>query len=162
MAAPSFHDDDSYDDDFDLDGLPHEALLQLESNAIQFTQAQQTQASLQHPAPSSDYGDDFDDEDLDDNVVVDESRSTPAIIPAFQQHRISQRGDSIPQHLLIPQSPRVQRPLGRRPPLPPFNQSQQSVKIPHREATPIRQSSQPDKLARLQQQLEEVRGYLLM
>lgn len=71
MAA---HDDgeSNYDDD-DLDDLPTDALLELENNAIQFTQAQRVKAP-----PSSDYGDDFEDEDLDDAVVIDESRSTPA------------------------------------------------------------------------------------
>lgn len=69
------HDDgeSAYDDD-DLDDLPSDALVELENNAIQFTQAQRVKA-----APSSDYGDDFEDGDLDDAVVIDESRSTPAL-----------------------------------------------------------------------------------
>jgi hypothetical protein len=75
------HDDgeSNYDDD-DLDDLPSDALIELENNAIQFTQAQRVKA-----APSSDYGDDFEDEDLDDAVVIDESRSTPAIVPTLRQ-----------------------------------------------------------------------------
>jgi hypothetical protein len=79
MAA---HDDggNNYDDD-DLDHLPTDALLELENNAIQFTQAQRAKA-----APSSDYGDDFEDEDLDNAVVIDESRSTPAVVQVLRQH----------------------------------------------------------------------------
>jgi hypothetical protein len=75
------HDDgeSNYDND-DLDDLPSDALIELENNAIQFTQAQRVKA-----APSSDYGDDFEDEDLDDAVVIDESRSTPAIVPTLRQ-----------------------------------------------------------------------------
>ncbi|KAL2070589.1 hypothetical protein VTL71DRAFT_13615 [Oculimacula yallundae] len=71
-----FDDGDSVFGDDDLDALPEDALQDLENNAIQFTQAQ-TQARLQ-PAPSSDYGDDFDDEDLDDAVVIDQSRTLPS------------------------------------------------------------------------------------
>lgn len=68
------HDDDgdSFFGDDDLDALPEDALDELENNAIQFTQASRYQ-----PPPSSDYGDEFDDEDLDDAIVVDESRSAP-------------------------------------------------------------------------------------
>jgi hypothetical protein len=78
-----------YSDD-DLDDLPNDYLAELEHNAIQFTQAQ-TQPRVLKPgadlkvAPSSDYGDDIDDEDLDDAVVMDESRSTPVTIPIFQR-----------------------------------------------------------------------------
>ena len=64
----------SFDDD-DLDALGHDALAELENNAIQFTQAQP--ASRFVISPSSDYGDDFEDDDLDSEVVIDESRSTP-------------------------------------------------------------------------------------
>jgi len=70
--------ENNFSDD-DLDDLPFNALAELENNAILSTQAANT-----HPprkpvaAPSSDYGDDFDDEDLDDAVIIDESRSTPS------------------------------------------------------------------------------------
>jgi hypothetical protein len=78
------HDDgeSNYDDD-DLDALPDDALVELENNAIQFTQAHRAKA-----APSSDYGEDvdFEDEDLDDAVVIDESRSTPVIVPSLRQN----------------------------------------------------------------------------
>lgn len=83
------HDDgeDSFDDD-DLDALPNDTLVELENNAIQFTQAQ-TQARFKAPQ-SSDYGEDFEDEDLDDAVVIDESRSTPAIVPAYNRFNAGQ------------------------------------------------------------------------
>jgi len=74
-------DGESFYDDDDLDALPDDALVELENNAIQFTQAQ-TQARLKAP-PSSDYGDDFGDEDLEDVVVIDESRSTPVVAQSF-------------------------------------------------------------------------------
>jgi hypothetical protein len=80
------HDDgESFFDDDDLDALPNDALIELENDAIQFTQAQTNYTSRVRAAPSSDYGDDFEDEDLDDAVVIDESRSTPAIIPTFRR-----------------------------------------------------------------------------
>lgn len=80
------HGENNFSDD-DLDDLPIDALAELEHNAIQFTQATNTQARPKPaPAPSSDYGDDFDDEDLDDAVVIDESRSTPAIVTAFSRN----------------------------------------------------------------------------
>ena len=77
------HDDggSNYGDD-DLDALAHDTLIELENNAIQATQAQRVQA-----APSSDYGDDeFQEEDFDDAVVIDESRSTPAIVSSLRQN----------------------------------------------------------------------------
>lgn len=84
-------DQDLSDDDWD--SLPPEALNELENNAIQYTQARaQTQAqyakpatTVKAPAPSSDYGEEIGEEDLDDAVIIDESRSTPAIIPGFQR-----------------------------------------------------------------------------
>ena len=92
---PSYADGENNFSDDDLDDLPLNALTELENNAIQSTQAACTSTQpIAQPsgqtnranAPSSDYGDDFDDEDLDDAVVVDESRSTPAIIPSLAQH----------------------------------------------------------------------------
>lgn len=64
--------------DDDLDDLPNDALAELESNAIRSTQAF-NQAAIKVP-PSSDYGDDFEDEDLDDAVVIDESKSAAAVV----------------------------------------------------------------------------------
>lgn len=72
------HNEDLFDDD-DLDDLPEDALTELENNAIQFTQTW-TQVAKPVP-PSSDYGDEFEDDDLDDAVLIDESRSTPAVVP---------------------------------------------------------------------------------
>jgi hypothetical protein len=100
------HDDEeNFFDDDDLDALPHDALIELENNAIQFTQAQMNYTSKVKAAPSSDYGDDFEDADLDDAVVIDESRSTPAIIPTLrrnvpgpatqQEHFRQQRHDTV-------------------------------------------------------------------
>ncbi|KAK2624468.1 hypothetical protein QTJ16_006418 [Diplocarpon rosae] len=74
-----YEDGESFFGDDDLDALPEDALDALENNAIQFTQAQ-TQAPRLQPPPSSDYGDEFDDEDLDDAIVIDESRSPAAVV----------------------------------------------------------------------------------
>ncbi|KAG9238524.1 DNA repair protein-like protein Rad26 [Amylocarpus encephaloides] len=82
---------DNFFSDKDLDDLPDDYLAELESNAIQFTQAR-TQARVPEGnlaskvAPSSDYGAAIDEEDLDDAVVIDESRSTPVVIPSFQRN----------------------------------------------------------------------------
>lgn len=63
--------DDEFFSDDDLDNLNPEVLDGLEHQAIQFTQHQQ-----QVQYESSDYGDDIDDEDLEDaEVVVDEERT---------------------------------------------------------------------------------------
>jgi hypothetical protein len=101
------HGDNNFSDD-ELDDLPASALQELENNAIQFTQAANanTQASHWKAPPSSDYGDDFNDEDLDDAVVIDEARSTPAVLPVFNQntaHRASQQEQfRPPQYRKIP------------------------------------------------------------
>jgi hypothetical protein len=87
MAGHEQEEDDFFD--VDLDDIPLEALTELENDAIQFTQAA-TQAQLKPAAPSSDYGDDIDDEDLDDAVIIDESRSTPVNIPANNRVNTSQ------------------------------------------------------------------------
>ncbi|KAH8809166.1 DNA repair protein-like protein Rad26 [Xylogone sp. PMI_703] len=76
MTAGNFDGDDFDDDALDL--LPANALEELENNAIRYTQAQ-TQAVHLNAPPSSDYGDDFEDDDLDDAVVIDEAKSTPAV-----------------------------------------------------------------------------------
>ncbi|KAM3081211.1 hypothetical protein ACMFMF_003125 [Clarireedia jacksonii] len=74
--APNECGENNFSDDDFLDDLPPDALTELENNAIVFTQ----KANFK-PTPSSDYGDDFGDEDLDDTVVVDEARSAPAVVP---------------------------------------------------------------------------------
>ncbi|KAG9243376.1 DNA repair protein-like protein Rad26 [Calycina marina] len=94
VMSPYADGENNFSDD-DLDLLQLDDLAELENNAIQFTQvalaltqaaAYPVQPPSRAPAPSSDYGDDFDDEDLDDAVVIDESRSTPAIVPNLAQH----------------------------------------------------------------------------
>jgi len=92
---PQYADGENNFSDDDLDDLPLNALAELENNAIESTQAAFANSQLLVPplappnqiaAPSSDYGDDFDDEDFDDAVVIDESRSTAAILPSLGQH----------------------------------------------------------------------------
>ncbi|TVY84456.1 hypothetical protein LSUE1_G001278 [Lachnellula suecica] len=95
--------DFDFDDD-ELDSLPANALVELENNAIQFTQAQ-TQARYSKPvppAPSSDYGDEIGEEDLDDAVIIDESRSTPVIIPSLQ-HKVQLPAQAVQREPFRPQ-----------------------------------------------------------
>jgi hypothetical protein len=76
-----FDDGEDFFSDDDLDALPQDALQQLENNAIQQTQFQATQAVgfiSTPPRPSSDYGDGFDDDDLDDAIVIDEAQVAPS------------------------------------------------------------------------------------
>lgn len=78
--------DDRYDyfSDSDLDELPHNALDELENNAILHTQ-HLTQATQIINAPSSsDYGDGLNDDDLDDAVVFDEAQGVPERLLALQ------------------------------------------------------------------------------
>jgi hypothetical protein len=70
--------DDFSDDDFD--DLNANALAELENNAIQFTQAQQRTESTQQA--SHDYDQDFDDDDLDDAVVIDDLRGKSVSVAA--------------------------------------------------------------------------------
>jgi len=160
---PPYDDDDAFDD-YDLDDLPEDALDELESNAVQFTQAQHNNhnTTTSAAAEGSDYGDDdFGDDDLDDNVVIDESRSTPALNPTFQprhssQHnRLPSRSASIapPTHLDRRSTP---------PPPPLFNQTQQPF-VPQRRTSELSvHGSQGDKLAELQRQLDAVRRHMDM
>jgi hypothetical protein len=154
---PPYDDDDSFDE-FGLDDLPDDALDELEHNAIQFTQAQHNDHATARPAAagSSDYGDNFGDDDLDDNVVIDESRSTPAINPTFQPRHSSQH-NKLPQRAAS-NVPSYHPPVERRsaPPPPLFRQSQQSAIVPQRGSEPPVYGSQGDKLAELQRQLNEV------
>jgi len=160
------HDDgESFFDDDDLDTLPHDALLELENNAIQFTQAQ-TQAIRLKAPPSSDYGDDFDDEDLDDAVVIDESRSTPVIIPSL--NRYNSRPATEQEQFRQQRHATVSNPnlnlANRQPPNgpPKFNQpnrpprqettSRNGIVVAHRGSQP---AAVPD-LTSLQRQVEEV------
>ncbi|KAI9741488.1 MAG: hypothetical protein M1818_004294 [Claussenomyces sp. TS43310] len=71
---------------FSDDGIDAATAAELESNAIQFTQ-HLTQGGRTSEPPSSDYGDDdFEDEDLDDAVVYDESRRISETFHPLQQH----------------------------------------------------------------------------
>lgn len=164
--------------DEELDSLPADALVELENNAIQFTQAQ-TQARYSKPAnaanaaPSSDYGDEIGDEDLDDAVIIDESKSTPAIIPGFQRQ--------VPNQAAQREQFRQQRygstsntytalaDRQRNPPIPPpprFSQSTPVVPrapVPQNDSMTAEQGSQPsvsgdNSAEALQIQFQEV-GY---
>lgn len=64
----NFSDEDGLFDDPDL-------LVNLESQAIQSTQ----RPALTKGPPSSDYGD-FDEEDLDDAVIIDEAKCPPSYV----------------------------------------------------------------------------------
>lgn len=97
MAGHADHDNTFSDDDWDL--LPPSVLAELESHAIRSTQAaNHNSKTWREVPPSSDYGDDFEDEDLDDAVVIDEARSAPAVVPALHRNPLSQsqqRGEQL-------------------------------------------------------------------
>jgi hypothetical protein len=78
--------DDGYDyfSGSDLDDLPHNALDELENNAILHTQHFTQATQIINAPPSSDYGDGPDDEDLDDAVVFDEAQGVPERLLALQ------------------------------------------------------------------------------
>jgi hypothetical protein len=166
--------------DDELDFLPADALVELENNAIQFTQAQ-SQARYSKPAntvkaaPSSDYGDEIGEEDLDDAVIIDESKSTPAIIPGFQYQRPA------PAQAVQREQFRQQRYGGtnntytaladrqRNPPIPPPPRVSQPTRVPPRapilqnDSMTAEQGSQPsvsgdNNAEELQRQFQEVRN----
>jgi hypothetical protein len=157
-------DGDNFFDDDDLDTLPHDALVELENNAIQFTQAQT--ATRYIVTASSDYGDDFDDEELDDAVVIDESRSTPAALPALhrnipgqatQREQFRQQRHGTTLSTLNPNLASRQRP----PDPPKFNQPNRSQpRIPQNDSMTAQQGSQASgveaNVESLQRQIEEV------
>ncbi|KAG4433559.1 hypothetical protein IFR05_010955 [Cadophora sp. M221] len=134
-------DGENFFGDDDLDTLPEAALEELENNAIQFTQAQ-TQAARLQPPPSSDYGDDFDDEDLDDAVVIDQSRTVPSA-PSYSNRNVfgqpPQRDQFRPQQHPNP-SPILPN---RQRPNPPPKYSQPNRYQP-RPATPQNDSMQAE------------------
>jgi hypothetical protein len=68
---------DDFFSDNDLDALPQNALDELENNAILHTQRFTQATQIIRAPPSSDYGDLFDDDDLDDAVVFDEAQGLP-------------------------------------------------------------------------------------
>ncbi|KAK5651873.1 hypothetical protein OQA88_11532 [Cercophora sp. LCS_1] len=100
--------DDEFSDD-GFDDLNDTVLQELEDNAIQFTQAQklaQSQAAASQAAPArqtilNQYG--FDDDDLDDTVVIDERSLQPP--PALPRPNAA-----------LPQQPWNQQPQYPRPP----------------------------------------------
>lgn len=77
-------DGDNYFSDSELDELPQNALDELENNAILHTQHQTQATQIINLPPSSDYGDGFDDDDLDDAVVIDEAQGVPERVLALQ------------------------------------------------------------------------------
>jgi len=145
--------------DDELDSLPVDAFVELETNAIQLTQVHtQTRysktAAAVKAAPSSDYGDEIGEEDLDDAVIIDESRSTPAIIQGLQrsvpsqavqrEHFRQQRYGTIAN----PQ-PHLADRRGNRPTPPPpprfsqTNQLPQRAQIPQHDSMRAEHGSQP-------------------
>ena len=158
-----YDDGDSIYGDDDLDALPEDTLDQLENNAILFTQAQ-TQAPLPHHPPTSDYGDDFDDEDLDDAVVIDESRSTPAVnvynnrhVPGHssQQFRPPQYGSAnsaLSSKLRSNPPPKLNQSSSRYP-RPPVVTENGSLRIEQASAPPTQSISEVE---RLRHMVEEV------
>ncbi|CAD6448649.1 682f48f5-55cb-4af9-b9bc-b85d7091a730 [Sclerotinia trifoliorum] len=82
--APHEDGENNFSDDDFLNDIPADALEELENNAIAFTQAQ-----IKAP-PSSDYGEELDDDDLDDAVVIDEARSVPAVAPYVPRNNVNQ------------------------------------------------------------------------
>jgi hypothetical protein len=152
--------ENNFSDD-DLDDLPVDALQELENNAIQFTQA-----CVTVKAPPSDYGDEFDDEDLDDAVVIDEAKSAPAVVPPFSrgpQSQAPQREQFRQQRYGAPRSPNLvnrSRP-NVSPTLNQPNQSQPhvSIHIQQHESMVAQQGSLPEsgeKVDDLQRQIQEV------
>lgn len=166
------HDEDDFgSDDLDLDDLGNDYLTELENNAIQFTQAQ----ARTKVVPSSDYGDGIDDEDFDDAVVIDESRSTPAISTALQRnlpgqpprehfHQFRQQHDG----LGTISNPRAQLPnrqqLASLPPPPQSNHPRQvpvQNAITQHDSMVAQQGSQLNEgMESMQKQIQEVRLYI--
>ena len=154
--------EESFFDDNDLDVLPNDVLLELENNAIQFTQAQTNNANRPKAAPSSDYGDDFEDEDLDDAVVIDESRSIPAVVPilhrnvpgqATQQEQFRQQRYGEANNSSLANRQRYNPP-------PKFSESRHLPQVPIARHVPQglqggEQAPRPD-VSSLQRQIEEV------
>ncbi len=163
-----YDDGDSVYGDDDLDALPEDALDELENNAILFTQAQTQAAPIHHP-PTSDYGDEFEDEDLDDAVVIDESRSTPAINHLYSQRTLPGKS-SQQNHFRPPQQTNPNPGLSNRqdsnprPPPPKYNQPAsflQRAAVPRDDSMRVEQGSAPStesisELERLQRMVEEV------
>ena len=148
--------------DDDLDDLPPNTLAELENNAIRLTQAAHTHGGRDVP-PSSDYGEDFDDEDLDDAVVIDEARSAPAIVPALHRQPLSQTSQRDQQFLhRRPYGNASHASIQRQEALlhQPSRDRLPSPAVLPRKPAPLRQGSQTqatDEVALLRSQLEEAR-----
>jgi hypothetical protein len=159
-----FADGENNFSDDDLDDLPANALQELENNAIQFTQAA-TQAQLIAPL-SSDYGDEFDEEDLDDAVVIDEARSAPAvntIINRGLQSEVTQRESFRQQRYGAPDIPNLDNRSrsipGPAPNKPLQDLPHESIQIQQHESAWAQQGSLPessDDVDKLQKQIQEV------
>ena len=156
-----FADGENNFSDDDLDDLPTNALQELENYAIQYTQ--ETQSRLKAP-PSSDYGDEFDDEDLDDAVVVDEAKSARAVNSIFNRglrSEATQREQFRQQRYGAPSNSNLPRPAP-----PTFNQRNRGppsgpLEIQQHESTLAQQGSLQEsgrKMDNLQRQIDELRN----
>jgi hypothetical protein len=159
MAGHADREDNFSDDD--LDDLPPNALAELEHNAVRLTQAARAH-SQREALPSSDYGEDFDDEDLDDAVVIDEARSAPAIVPALHRATLSQASQrehqALHHQLGTTSSARRQRQEAFLHP-PSRDRLPSPASLPHGRSVQVRQGSQiqrSDEAELLRRQLEEV------
>ncbi|TAQ88431.1 hypothetical protein B7494_g3214 [Chlorociboria aeruginascens] len=143
-------DGDNLFSDNGLDDLPLNALEELEHNAIQFTQNDVHGKA----APSSDYGD-FDEDDFDDAVVIDETRGAPAAFQAGHRNATPSRHPPSSNHSL------ANRP--REIPLPSLfhqaNSEYKLVPVQENESMDARQGSYPAadiNVENLQRQLQEL------
>lgn len=160
-----FADGENNFSDDDLDDLPANALQELENNAIQFTQAA-TQAYVKAP-PSSDYGDEFDDDDLDDAVVIDEARSAPAVNPILSrgpQSQVAQREQFRQQRYGAPTGvPNLPKPSAPPTLNQPYRGRQEALaQVQQPEIAPTRQHTLPEpghNVDDLQKQIQEVGAY---
>lgn len=129
---------DEFSDD-GFDDLNESALQELENNAIQFTQVQKSAQSQAAPK-QYDNGYDFEDDDLDDTVVIDEHAQPPPR-PAIDTSRPVQQ----PHHGA---SQRWSQHLASRPQYPrPIPQPQPSQRYPLPSARP-QPLIQPSQFAR--------------
>ncbi|KFY38219.1 hypothetical protein V494_04476 [Pseudogymnoascus sp. VKM F-4513 (FW-928)] len=139
MADPG--DGDDFFSDDGLDGLAPDALDEIENNAIRYTQYQATQA-LTLPA-SSDYGDDLDDEDLDDAVVFDGAQINPTNrLTQFQSSVVIQqaRQFQVQRH----SRSETAQPLSDRSKRPSQNNPHFKNPLPTSRSASAGQSTQPD------------------
>jgi hypothetical protein len=159
--------EDFFSDD-DLDGLPQNALDELEHNAILYTQHQTQATQLVKDHPSSDYGDGLEDEDLDDAVVINGATGVPdklqplhsrgtGVATQREQFRQARYGGEANTHTLSDRSPRHTIPSAR------FSmQRRASVQPTQDERFQVQSLDVPEQLAAdpaieaLQQQVQDV------